>query len=97
MGINISDINPDHLPEDVCDDRTRKRGLKINFIDCSIDKNTKERLFNKLKTQYGAIEVENHDGIIYYNLTYNAPINIAADTNYLTHGGNTRVKCPHYS
>ena len=65
MGINISDINPDRLPEDVCDDQTRNRGFKMNFIDCSIDESTKERLFNELKTQYGAIGVENLDGIFY--------------------------------
>jgi hypothetical protein len=63
MGINISGVNPDHLPKDVRAGRTTKRGFKINFIECSIDDYTKERLFNKLKTQYGAIEVENHDGI----------------------------------
>ena len=71
MGINISGVNPDHLPEDVRDaGQTTKRGFKINFIECSIDESTKERLFNKLKTQYGAIEVGSHDGknLIFFKL-----------------------------
>ena len=62
MGISISGVNSDHLPEDVRAGRTTKRGFKINFIECYIDESTKEILFNRLKTQYGAIEVENHDG-----------------------------------
>jgi hypothetical protein len=64
IGVNISGVNPDHLPEDVRASRTTKRGFKMNFIECSIDESTKEMLFNKLKTQYGAIRVENYDGII---------------------------------
>ena len=63
-GINISGVNPDHLPKDVLTDRTTKSGLKINFIECSIDEITKERLSNKLRAQYGAIDVGSRDGII---------------------------------
>ena len=64
MGINISGVNPDHLPDEHAD-RTTERGSKINFIECSIDdsESTNERLFNRLRTQYGAIEVRSHDGI----------------------------------
>ena len=62
MGINISGVNLDHLPEDT--DRTTESGFKINFIECFIDKTEKESLFNKLKMDYGAIDVKNHDGII---------------------------------
>lgn len=68
MGINISDVNPNHLPEDVRAGRTKamKRGFTIYFfIECFIDGSTKERLFNNLKTQYGAIGVETQDGIIH--------------------------------
>ena len=68
MGINISDINPDHLPEDVRAGWAiaMKEGLAINFfIECSIDASTKERLSNNLKAQYGAIGVETQDGIIH--------------------------------
>ena len=64
MGINISGVNPDHLPEDIHAERTMKRGrLKINFIECSMDERTKERLYDKLKTQYGATEADDHNGI----------------------------------
>ena len=63
MGINVSGVNPDHLPEDVCAKQTMEKGFKINFIQCSIDKSTKERLFSKLKSQYGAIGIEDHEGI----------------------------------
>jgi hypothetical protein len=63
MGINVSGVNPDHLPEDVRTAQTIKRGFKINFIECTMDGSTKERLFNKLRTQYGALEVKNYDGI----------------------------------
>jgi hypothetical protein len=64
MGINISGVNPDHLPEDVLAGRTTKRGFKKNFFECTMDETTKERLFNELKTQYGALEVKIHDGIL---------------------------------
>lgn len=60
MGINISGINLDHLPENI--NRTTNSGFKINFIECSIDKSTKETLFRKLKTDYGAVNVEIHEG-----------------------------------
>ena len=64
MGIDISDVNPDHLPEDVRALR-KKRGFKIDFfIKCSIDASTKDKLFNKLKKQYGAIDIGSHDGIV---------------------------------
>jgi cytochrome oxidase Cu insertion factor (SCO1/SenC/PrrC family) len=63
MGLNISSVNPDHLPEDVLAGRTTKRGFKKNFIGCTMNETTKQSLLNKLKTQYGAIEVKNHDGI----------------------------------
>ena len=63
MGINISGVNPDHLPEDIRAGRTVKHGLKINFIECTMNKSTKDELFDKLKTHYGAIGVDNHNGI----------------------------------
>ena len=63
MGINISGVNPDHLPKDVRATRATK-GSTLNFIECIIDENTKERLFHRLRTQYGAIDVKKHDGII---------------------------------
>ena len=68
MGINISGVNPDHLPKEVRDNRTTKGGFTLNFIECVIDENTKERLFHKLRTQYGAIDVKKHDGIIMHNI-----------------------------
>ena len=79
MGINVSGVNPDHLPEDVRAERTTDKGFKINFIECSIDKSTKERLFNKLKSHYGAIDIEDYEGIIK---------NI-----YINHATWTRVRC----
>ena len=65
MGIDISDVNPDHLPEDVRAGRTKKRKPKIDFfIKCSIDASTKDKLFNKLKKQYGAIDIGSYVGTI---------------------------------
>ena len=70
MGINISGVNTDHLPEDVRAERTMEKGFKINYIKCSIDKNTKERLLNKLKSQHGAIDVDikDYEGINHANM-----------------------------
>ena len=68
MGINVSGVNPDHLPEDILAERTTEKGFKINFIECSIDKSTKERLLNKLKSQYGAIYIEDHEGTNHANM-----------------------------
>lgn len=64
MDINISGVNPDHLPDDVREGRTTERGFKINFVECSIDESTNERLSHRLKTQYGAKNVGKHDGIV---------------------------------
>ena len=61
MGINISGVNPGHLPKNIC--RTiRAGGLKINFIECSIERNVKETLLNKLKEEYGAIDAQDPEG-----------------------------------
>ena len=65
MGININDINPDHLPAHITDQTTRDSGLKINFIECSIDRSTKDKLFSRLKGEYGAVDVESHEGDLY--------------------------------
>ena len=62
MGINISGVNLDHLPEGI--NRTPRRGLKINFIECFIDRSTKVKLFNKLMGEYGAVKVELQTGTI---------------------------------
>ena len=57
MGINISGVNPGHLPKNIC--RTiRAGGLKIN----SIERNVKETLLNKLKEEYGAIDAQDPEG-----------------------------------
>ena len=61
MGINISGVNLDHLPKGII--RTPRKGLKINFIECSINRNMKLKLFNKLSEEYGAVKVELHTGI----------------------------------
>ena len=60
LDFNISCVNHHHLPEDV--DRTTSGGLKINYIECSIDSRMKETLFKELKKAYGAVIVENHEG-----------------------------------
>ena len=62
LGINISGINLPHLPLHVVDSRTIMHGLKINFIECFIDKSTKDTLFSKLRREYGAVNVETHQG-----------------------------------
>ena len=62
MGINISGVNLDHLPTNIC--RTiRAGGLKINFIGCSIERSVKETLFNKLTQEYGAVKAQDHEGM----------------------------------
>ena len=72
MGINISGVNTDHLPKEVRDNRTTEEGSTLNFIECVIDEDTKQSLFLKLRTQYGAIDVKKHDGIInMYNMYSN--------------------------
>ena len=62
MGININGINLDHLPAHTVDQPTRDSGLKINFIECSIDRSIKDNLFSRLKKEYGAVDVESHEG-----------------------------------
>ena len=61
MGINISGVNLDHLPTNICP-TIRAGGLKVNFIECSIERNVKETLFNKLMEEYGAIDAQDHEG-----------------------------------
>ena len=61
LGINLSGVNLDHLPEGT--KRTTDKGHKINYIECSMDKSTKERLYSRLRRDYGAINVEDHEGI----------------------------------
>lgn len=62
MGIHISGVNLDHLPKGI--NQTPRSGLKINFIECSIDGHIKEILVNKLMGEYGAISVELYAGTI---------------------------------
>ena len=69
MGININDINPDHLPAHIMDQTTRDSGLKINFVECSIDRSTKDKLFSRLKGEYGAVDIESHEGNLYGIIT----------------------------
>ena len=62
MGINISGVNLDHLPTNIR--RTlRAGGLKINFIECSVERSVKETLFKTLVQEYGAVKAQDHKGI----------------------------------
>ena len=60
LGINISGVNLDHLPAHI--DRTTAGGLKENFIECSIDRSTRQTLFDRLKKEYGAVDAKTYEG-----------------------------------
>ena len=48
--------------------RNREGGLRLNFVECSIDEETKNELFNILLKEYGAVDVYLDEGAVYnYN------------------------------
>ena len=51
--------------EGIC--RDREGGLRLNFVECSIDEGTKKNLFDKLIKDYGAVDVDLHEGVVYNN------------------------------
>lgn len=59
LGININGVNPDHI--DV--ERITSHGFKQNYVECSIDDQKRKLLFEKLRKEYGAVQVELHPGL----------------------------------
>ena len=47
--------------------RDREGGLRLNFVECSINEETKNVLFEKLINDYGAVDVDLHEGVVYNN------------------------------
>ena len=59
LGININGVNPDHI--DV--KRITSHGFKQNYVECSIDDQKRKLLFEKLRKEYGAVQVELYPGL----------------------------------
>ena len=47
--------------------RDREGGLRLNFVECSIDEETKNGLFKILLKDYGAVDVDLDEGVVYNN------------------------------